>query len=409
MLALMCCFAPLSVSATPADGLTDLTICYDADEPIEDAPFSIYYVAAVEDDGSIELTDNFSDAQITGVSAGDEDEFAGDDWTGLAATLESYILVENTEGNAINPVAEGLTDEDGRLDFDNLEQGIYLLTGETHEVGGESYVPTASLISLPYVHTDGTVDYSPEVIPKYELVASSTPNGQSELTDLSVQKIWKDNSSTKRPEKISVMLFQDGVEYDEVELNKDNSWYHTWKNLDKDSHWQLGEVSVPTGYTVLTEKEGSTFVVVNTLTTTTTTPHSSHGGRPKTTSTPQESTTEISVEATTEKSQDVSLPPFTPDDNSVNTPKTTDSPSEVSTEAPSEITSQPEATPPIITSNGSPASKLPQTGQLWWPIPLLAFGGIIAVMVGRKLKVSSEQASETGSELSSKSGSNDEK
>jgi hypothetical protein len=30
-------------------------------------------------------------------------------------------------------------------------------------------------------------------------------------------------------------------------------------------------------------------------------------------------------------------------------------------------------------------------------------------MVGRKLKVSSEQASETGSELSSKSGSNDEK
>jgi LPXTG-motif cell wall-anchored protein len=30
--------------------------------------------------------------------------------------------------------------------------------------------------------------------------------------------------------------------------------------------------------------------------------------------------------------------------------------------------------------------KLPQTGQIWWPIPLLAFCGIIAILLGVKIR-----------------------
>jgi hypothetical protein len=187
------------------------------------------------------------------------------------------------------------------------------------------------------------------------------------------------------------MLFKDGEKYDEVKLNEKNSWYHTWKNLDKDSRWQLGEVSVPTGYTVLSELEGSTFVVVNTLesttptpTTTTSTPHYPHGGRPKTT-TPKETTTETPSETPTErtsqtpnpKTDDSGLPPFTTEEVSEASPETpTDS--EFVTEG-----NSPDEDIPKTTTTAK--TKLPQTGQLWWPVPLLAFGGLIAYVAGKRM------------------------
>lgn len=29
-----------------------------------------------------------------------------------------------------------------------------------------------------------------------------------------------------------------------------------------------------------------------------------------------------------------------------------------------------------------PTKKLPQTGQVWWPLPFLAFGGILCIGIG---------------------------
>jgi hypothetical protein len=394
------------VSASPNDGLTDLTINYvDDEKPIEDAPFSLYLVAMVHDDGSIELTDEFSEAQISGNTLDyiveDEDEVTDNSLFGLAETFESYILVEEAEGKTIKPVAAGETDNNGELDFASLTQGIYLLTGDTHEVDEQLYIPTASLIALPYVHTNGNVDYSPSVLPKYEVRTHSTPGSNPLTTEMHVQKIWEDNSSTARPAEVDVMLFKDGEKYDEVKLNEKNSWYHTWKNLDKDSRWQLGEVSVPNGYTVLTELEGSTFVVVNTLetttptpTTTTSTPHYPHGGRPKTPSTPSETPTEVvtltesPVEGTTKtpSDNDDGLPPFT-----------TEIVSDESPETPTDSELVTVGNPPIEDLPNTPTAKtkLPQTGQLWWPVPLLAFGGLIAYVAGRRLKTDVNASSKT--------------
>lgn len=36
-------------------------------------------------------------------------------------------------------------------------------------------------------------------------------------------------------------------------------------------------------------------------------------------------------------------------------------------------------------------SKLPQTGQLWWPVPFLALDGIIFLMIGWKTRRQEEQ------------------
>jgi hypothetical protein len=394
-----------------------LTIVYEDDEPIESAPFSLYLVANVYDNGSVELTDEFSEAQISGSYLNqlsylsylnnlnyidDDDEYTDSSLLGLAETFESYILVEEAEGKHIAPVAEGKTNNSGELDFDSLTQGIYLLTGDTHEANDQMYIPTASLISLPYVHTDGQVDYTPSVLPKYEIHPLETPGSSSTplTTELHVQKIWEDNSSSARPAEVDVMLFKDGEKYDEVKLNEKNSWYHTWKNLDKNSRWQLGEVSVPAGYTVLSELEGSTFVVVNTLesttptpTTTTSTPHYPHGGRPPST-TPKETTTETPSETPTErtsqtpnpKTDDSGLPPFTTEEVSESSPETpTDS----------EFVTEGNFPDEDIPNTTTAKTKLPQTGQLWWPVPLLAFGGLIAYVAGKRL---SGAKTDTGSD-----------
>ncbi|HAP78795.1 MAG TPA: hypothetical protein DCQ78_01135, partial [Ruminococcus sp.] len=34
----------------------------------------------------------------------------------------------------------------------------------------------------------------------------------------------------------------------------------------------------------------------------------------------------------------------------------------------------------------SSSGKLPQTGQLWWPVPLLAGGGILFIAIGLRIR-----------------------
>ena len=48
-------------------------------------------------------------------------------------------------------------------------------------------------------------------------------------------------------------------------------------------------------------------------------------------------------------------------------------------------TPEPEASiPPTPTQ--PPENKVPQTGQLWWPVPLLAMAGILFLVIGMVLK-----------------------
>ena len=38
--------------------------------------------------------------------------------------------------------------------------------------------------------------------------------------------------------------------------------------------------------------------------------------------------------------------------------------------------------PTTIKDSDIPRGKLPQTGQLWWPVPLLAMGGMMMLLLG---------------------------
>lgn len=60
-------------------------------------------------------------------------------------------------------------------------------------------------------------------------------NKPVEYTQLSVNKIWDDvnNQDGKRPESITVELLADGIKVDEVILNEENAWSHTFDKLEK--------------------------------------------------------------------------------------------------------------------------------------------------------------------------------
>lgn len=145
-------------------------------------------------------------------------------------------------------------------------------------------------------------------------------NPDKEVADYKVLKVWddKNDKKEKRPEKIEVQLLCDSEVWDTVTLSKENNWRHMWTDLDVSHTWRVTEKDVPENYKVTVTKEGTSFVVTNKY---------------------------------------VELPPDS------HMPEEPDEPDDSS-------------------GSGGSGSSLPRTGQLWWPIPLLACGGMLLFVIG---------------------------
>jgi hypothetical protein len=234
-----------------------LTIVYTKDNiPIDGAAFHIYQVASREKENRYEINAEFSDSGIE-LETGD-----GTAMYNCAAELEAYLVEQKNLNEQILPLSSGKTDENGRIAFENLEDGIYLITGEEIKIENEIYTPVASLVTVPGLDEDGSNDYRPIIKEKYQVRNSDEKDN---LSSLSVVKIWADDGyEEKRPQFVTVSLFRDGVLYDQVILNKENNWRHTWENLNENSRWQLAEYQVPEHYKVETVRDNDVFVVTNT-------------------------------------------------------------------------------------------------------------------------------------------------
>ena len=147
--------------------------------------------------------------------------------------------------------------------------------------------------------------------------------------EVRVLKVWSDaGNEEKRPESITVQLLKDGAVYDTVTLSAENNWAYTWTGLPQSENgrpidWQVAESAVP-GYTVAITEEGVTFRVENT---------------------------------------------YQPDQ-----PDNPDNP---------DIPDEP---PPLGPGDQPGEPTLPQTGALWWPVPLLAAAGLLLLTAGLLLR-----------------------
>jgi LPXTG-motif cell wall-anchored protein len=306
--------APINRAVEPIDysegGSLVLTYQYEG-HAIEGVTFRFYHVATMNTDGQYILTPEFADSHVD-LDIEDEAELIA-----CTAALDGYVLQMQAEQKTIEPEEIGQTDAQGKVVFDDLEMGIYLVTGDTLRIRDRMYIPMETLVFLPDLTDSGEWDYDLEAQVKSE--ARTIDEGDGTIS-LKAIKIWKDSGyESARPSEVTVELFGDGVSYGKVTLNKSNNWQYQWDELDETVYWQLTEVNVPSGYTVTVEPNDLTFVVTNTY---------HPNDNPK----------------------DPGKPGGTPKSNPLN---------------------------PV---------KLPQTGQLWWPVPILLILGAAMILAGLVIK-----------------------
>mgnify|MGYP002675760666 CR=1 FL=1 len=257
-----------SVTKSIATGVIDpnrdvtLTIKYDYKEKIlPNVPFKIYRVANVSSDVNFELTGEFAryPVEVNGLDSSG--------YNSLAETLRGYV-----QRDEISPMCEGVTDENGNLEFShsgqqNLKPGMYLVIGDTISVDGYIYETEPFMSCLPNMDPiDYTWLYDVSVTPKY-IREEISPK---ETIKIQVEVLWADEKlKNQRPKSVIINLLSDGNIYDTVSISELDDWCYMWNDIPKYDEsgnlivWSIVEEEIP-GYTISITQDESTFTVLNT-------------------------------------------------------------------------------------------------------------------------------------------------
>ena len=314
-----------------------LNLAYrDGQTPLVGQIFSIYLTATVDEVGELTVTEDF--AQFNVNIRGKNDEA----WKTLASTLEGYVLRDR-----ITPTDVGSTNQWGELSFPSegktLTPGLYLVLGSRHIQDGVVYDSQPFMTVLPTMDKEADDwEYLVEASPKFN---SHGEPEDGDTVDRRVLKIWQDEGhELERPNTVTAQLLKDGVLVDSVTLSAANGWGYTWENLDSSSQWLVTEAASG-DYTVEIFREGATLVMVNS------------------------STTDIPDEPVPESPGEPDEPDNPDNPDKPDEPDKPDNPEEPDDEF-------------DIPDEDVPLASLPQTGQLWWPVPLLLCGGLTMIVLG---------------------------
>lgn len=238
-----------SLAAEPieTDKDVDLTVLYKDDiTSITGAEFSIYRVADVSESAHISLTGQFASYPI------DTKGLDQKGWQELAITLDGYVKRDH-----LTPLTMEIVDTNGEFSV-TMKPGLYLVLGEKKTIGDYSYSPTPFMIFLPdYSTLDNTWDYEVNAEVKY------TKEELPKVVTRRVLKIWDDiGFEEERPDSVTVQLLRDGEVYDTQELTEKVQWSHTWENLPEEYEWLVVEKEL-NGYYTKVSLEGITFTVTN--------------------------------------------------------------------------------------------------------------------------------------------------
>ena len=337
LLCLMSAFPVLAQGEIDLQRPVSLTLHYKKDgRAIEGAAFRLYRAAGVSQ--NLRYTPEGAFAAY-GVVWSPQ---SSDEWKTLAETVSAYV-----KRDGVAAFKEGKTDRNGDLVFsgDDMKPGLYLVIGDRRVIGRYTYTPEPFFISFPSYGADNNWIYDQEAVPKstssYDPPGGGGDNPGGGTVTRKALKVWKDTGAESlRPQEVSVQLLRNGTVYASAKLNEANNWSYEWNGLDRSDTWELVEETVPAGYTVSVTREGVTFVVTNTRGT----PNTPGGGGDNPPGEPG-----------------VPMTPGTP-----STPMSGRPP-----EAPSPASDKPKR-----------PTKLPQTGVLWWPVPLLAGGGLLLFGIG---------------------------
>lgn len=337
--ALIAAFFPQGIHAAGDKSLK--LVCVDGDDIIVGMQWKIYRVGERRDNQFV----------LTGVFANSSASLAQVDKESVntaAKTLEAFVLSES-----ISPLAEGKTDSRGEKLFDSLETGLYLALGTQHRQNNTTYIPTPIIIEVG--KDNAVLDY--DAYPKF--IAKDTYSMKC-----SVKKKWvgDEENIQARPKSVTVELYRDEKLFDTVVLTEADGWQYDWKDDERGHIWRVAEIDVPYGYEVSIdyndvsdEDKENQFLIQNIYKTTTTT-----------------ITTTIVTTTTTNSSIDESTTSAIA--TGTNFVKTTSAKATTSTTTSGKSSS--------ISTTKPTGSKVPQTGQLWWPVIPLSIGGILFIAAG---------------------------
>lgn len=380
MLILSAAFIPAK-TASAVDNCSVTLECVVNKEALSGVEWKAYRIGSRNPYGGFVLEGDFAKYPVT------LDDMSSTAIADVAYTLETYALKDN-----LKPDAKGKTNSKGSLTFDNLRTGIYLLSSDNFSTKDYKYQSQPAIIEL-----GGFEENNVTVKPKFTV----TPIPKPQKVTYSVRKVWiNDSTENTRPTSISVELYKDGALNKTVVLNSSNGWYYEWES-DKNSTWRVLESSIPFGYTVNYSVSSTEYLIQNTFTAPTPTTEPTSEAVPTVPTTGE--TTEATTVTTTTTTTVTTLPPeeelkrvveeyeeFNEHDY---TPESWKEFLEVLKRAKLILgasDSTEEEIKAVLEELRLARQKLilgylPQTGQLWWPVPVLAGGGLVMIASGVRL------------------------
>lgn len=168
---------------------------------------------------------------------------------------DSVYELEKCIKNIELPTQTKLTDTEGKVLFDELRLGIYLVK-QTNELNEYSNIDSF-LVMIPKVE-DNTWDYDIKAKPKTDIIR---------VMDITVEKIWNNSSNLEtHPDSVTIELYKGQELIDTINLNEENNWTYTWNRIPKSDGYSVKEKNVPIGYTDTYRQENNKFIVTNTKT-----------------------------------------------------------------------------------------------------------------------------------------------
>lgn len=261
------------------------------------------------------------------------------------------------------------TDNTGAFSFPEIDLGMYLVVGSNYETRDAIYTPVPFLVFFPHTTEVGGIGFNVEDLEvKYVKTDKEIP-----IVSEHVIKVWDDSGYSGRPDSISVDLLQDGALFETVSLSSSNNWRYTWDTLEGDHVYSIVESSTPGAYRTSVEQDGDTTVITNYYRPSTPPPSNNTSTR---TPDPERPLVPISdPEVPTvrlEEGPDI-LAPMPDIPTPAATPETPENPEEPV---------NPPETVDIVEPPVPLEDKIPQTGQLWWPVFLLAGAGACCIVLG---------------------------
>ena len=113
--------------------------------------------------------------------------------------------------------------------------------------------------------TDVPAGYTKEVtVDGYEFTITNTRTINP--VEISVQKVWEDESYHGRPEALEVTLYRDNEAFETVTLTAENNWRYSWTGLTDEYSWSVDEAQIPAEYVKTVTNQDGDWTITNTRT-----------------------------------------------------------------------------------------------------------------------------------------------